>query len=92
MERVLIDSFSVNVKSTFRNLNSPIVLCAWLLTLCSSVHAQQPEKVYRIGYLSPRVGIESQDEAFREALRELGYIEGQKIRIEWRFAKGRRKK
>jgi putative tryptophan/tyrosine transport system substrate-binding protein len=68
---------------------SSILIAVVLLAFGVTAEAQQPEKVYRIGYLSPRVGIESQDEAFREALRELGYVEGQKIRIEWRFAKGK---
>ena len=34
----------------------------------------------------PRLGIEPRDETFRKSLRELGYIEGQNIVIEWRFA------
>jgi putative tryptophan/tyrosine transport system substrate-binding protein len=52
------------------------------------VEAQQAQKVYRIGYLSPRPGIELQDEAFRQGLRDSGYVEGQNLVIEWRFAKG----
>ena len=53
-----------------------------------SVEAQQPGKVYRIGYLSSQY----YQEAFRQGLRELGYIEGKNIVIEWRFAKGKRKR
>ncbi|MCZ6622804.1 MAG: ABC transporter substrate binding protein [Deltaproteobacteria bacterium] len=48
--------------------------------------AQQTNKVYRIGYLAPR----SVHEGFRQRLRELGYIEGQNLVIEWRFSKGKR--
>ena len=46
------------------------------------------KKVFRIGYLSPRLGIEPRDEAFHQGLRDLGYVDGQNIAIEWRFAKG----
>ena len=54
---------------------------AWPL----AARAQQPEKVPRIGYLSPSSSLTS-DEAFRQGLRELGYVEGKNIVIEYRFA------
>jgi putative ABC transport system substrate-binding protein len=58
--------------------------------LCFPAQAQQTGKVYRIGYLSTSGrGVEVREEAFRQALRELGYIEGKNLVIEWRFAKGR---
>jgi putative ABC transport system substrate-binding protein len=57
--------------------------------LCLSVEAQQLKKTYRVGYLSPRLAFDSGAEAFRQGLRELGYIEGQNLAIEWRFAKGK---
>ncbi|MGH7798137.1 MAG: ABC transporter substrate-binding protein [Candidatus Binatia bacterium] len=61
-----------------------------ILELCGSVaQAQQPGKIYRIGYLSPRLGIEPVAEGFRQGLRELGHIDGQNIAIEWRFARGK---
>jgi putative ABC transport system substrate-binding protein len=69
-----------------------VALCATLFALSYSAHAQQPKKVPRIGYLSgvdpARESIRS--EAFRLALRELGYIEGQNIAIEYRYAEGKR--
>ena len=54
--------------------------------------AQQPKKVPRIGYLSATdAASESiRSEAFRAALRELGYIEGQSIVIESRYAEAKR--
>src|SRR5262252_7481462 len=54
--------------------------------------AQQPKKVYRIGYLmSADPTFESiRTESIRLALRELGYIEGQNIASEYRYAEGKR--
>ncbi len=65
---------------------------AMLFALCSSAEAQQPKKVPRIGYLSsPDATRESaRSEAIRLALRELGYIEGQNIATEYRYAEGKR--
>ena len=64
------------------------VLAIFFLTTGSLAEAQQAKKIPRIGYLSLRSGIEPRDEGFQKGLRELGYIEGQNIVIEWRFAKG----
>ena len=62
-----------------------------LFALCYSVSAQQPKKVPRIGYLSPvdPATDSARAEGIRLALRELGYIEGQNIAIEYRYAEGR---
>jgi putative ABC transport system substrate-binding protein len=53
--------------------------------------AQQPEKVPRIGFLAAVSYAANlvRFEAFREGLRELGYVEGQNISIEWRYAEGK---
>jgi len=48
--------------------------------------AQRSGKVYRIGFLSDSPRMRPNFEAFRQGLRELGYIEGQNIVIEWRLA------
>ena len=63
-----------------------------LFVVCLSAEAQQPKKVPRIGYLSgsPPLSIAQHNEAFRQGLRELGYIEGKNIVIEWRSAEGKR--
>ena len=60
----------------------------FVLALSSPAQAQQSKRVYRVGYLSTRLGIEAREEAFRQSMRDLGYIEGQNLAIEWRFAKG----
>src|SRR5262249_15992551 len=69
-----------------------LTLCAILLALCFPARGQQPKKVYRIGYLtSTDPATESiRFEPFRAALRELGYIEGQNITIEYRYGEGKR--
>ena len=48
--------------------------------------AQQTEKIRRIGFLSLQSGLSSTTEAFRQGLRELGYVEGRNMIIEYRWA------
>jgi putative ABC transport system substrate-binding protein len=62
------------------------VLGAMLVVLGLPAHAQQPKKVARIGFLTAasRTGISHLTEAFLQGLRELGYVEGQNISIEYR--------
>ena len=62
-----------------------------LFALGSSLQAQQPAKVPRIGFLSsltPAV-VSARMNAFRQGLRELGYVEGKNIVIESRWAQGK---
>jgi putative tryptophan/tyrosine transport system substrate-binding protein len=68
-----------------------LTLTALLFALCASAEAQQPKKVARIGYLSTTdpATDSARVEGIRLALRELGYIEGQNIAMEYRFAEGR---
>jgi putative ABC transport system substrate-binding protein len=65
--------------------------CATLLALCFSVEAQQPTKIHRIGWLTAGSlsATPERTEAFRQGLRELGYIEGKNIVIEWRSPDGK---
>jgi putative tryptophan/tyrosine transport system substrate-binding protein len=64
----------------------PIVSLFATLVLLSShpAEAQKPAKVPRVGYLIPAAGASAQYEAFRQGLRDLGYVEGQNIAIEYR--------
>ena len=68
-----------------------IALSAMLFALCFPAEAQQPKKVPRIGYLSSNdpATESTRSEAVRLALRELGYIEGQNIAIDYRYAEGK---
>jgi putative ABC transport system substrate-binding protein len=65
-----------------------VALCVPLFVLCSSAEAQQPGKIFRIGFLdtSTASGIGVLLDAFRQELSKLGWIEGKNIIIEYRFA------
>src|SRR5262245_2089102 len=65
-------------------------LCALVLALCFSAHAQQ-QKTPRIGFLvvSPAAAVSARVEAFRQGLRERGYVEGKNIAIEYRYGDGK---
>lgn len=68
-----------------------LALCTMLFALSLPVEAQQPGKIPRIGFLgltSPSSNA-ARIEAFRQGLRELGYVEGKNIVIEWRHHEGK---
>ena len=68
-----------------------LALSAMLFALCLPADAQQPTKIPQIGYLggASLSAIPKRIEAFRQGLRELGYVEGKNIVIEWRWAEGK---
>jgi putative ABC transport system substrate-binding protein len=63
-----------------------LVVGAAILASVQIVEAQKRAKVPRVGYLISAAGASAQYEAFRQGLRDLGYIEGQNIAIEYRSA------
>src|SRR5438445_10026051 len=67
-------------------------VATFILVSFHLAEAQQPKKIPRIGYLSNAdpASDSARAEAIRLALRELGYIEGQNIAIEYRYAEGKR--
>src|SRR5215470_2225013 len=68
-----------------------VALSAMLFVLCVSAQAQQSGRVPRIGFLfaGTRSSYSTRIEAFLQGLRELGYIEGKNIAIEYRYAEGK---
>ncbi len=74
-------------KRTLRGVPGVLALLAAPLV----AQAQPAGKVYRIGFLdaSPRAVSSARIESFQRGLRQLGYIEGQNVKIEWRFGEAR---
>jgi putative ABC transport system substrate-binding protein len=68
-----------------------VALAITFATYGAAASAQQPTKIPRIGYLSATDPADesTHSEAIRLALRELGYIEGQNIAIEYRYGEGK---
>ena len=66
------------------------VIAFVLVVAGAMAQAQQPAKMPRIGYLSTNtpVAMSTRTEAFLQGLRELGYVEGKNIVIEYRYAEG----
>ena len=62
---------------------------AMLYALCISAEAQQAESMPRIGFLRSARPPETHIEAFRHGLKDLGYVEGKNITIEYRYADGK---
>src|SRR4029077_18481746 len=71
-------------------MNKPAsILCAVILLVGATIaEAQQPGKIFRIGFLDPSTisGSAAILETFRQELRKLGWVEGKNISIEYRFA------
>jgi putative ABC transport system substrate-binding protein len=84
---------AVSGKKTGENrMFRTIVVCLLLTVLLLTVaEAQQPTKIPRIGFLNAATpsAILARYEAFRRGLRELGYVEGKNIVIEYRYAEGK---
>jgi putative ABC transport system substrate-binding protein len=57
-----------------------------ILVFAYPARAEQAKRIHRIGYLSLGFRNQSREKAFEDALQSLGYVEGQTIAIEWRYA------
>src|SRR5262250_2954748 len=97
------DSFSDNRKSkTCTEPRRSIQNRKWawvfaivvVLSVCGArTEAQQPAKVHRIGFLSSYPASDPRSvlgfDALRQGLRDLGYVEGKNLRIEYRYGEGK---
>ncbi|HEY2917677.1 MAG TPA: ABC transporter substrate binding protein [Candidatus Binatia bacterium] len=87
------DSFSDNLKSKIENLKwLRFSVIAFVLVVCGAVaQAQQPKKIAKIAYLAPSTPAAAAHliEAFRQGLRELGYVEGKTCVLEVRYGEAR---
>ena len=89
-----VGSTRLGASLQYSNISIPrlrfcLALYALLVALCSSADAQQPAKnIPRVAFLSlNRLTVQKDRvEAFRDALRKLGYIDGQNITVDYRFA------
>ena len=66
-----------------------LAICAMLFAFCFSVEAQQKTKVLKIGWLSPGSAASANIDLYLREFRKLGYVEGENIAIEYRFAEGK---
>ena len=68
-----------------------ILVAVVFLAVAVIAEAQQSTKIPRIGFLTASISSDNsaRHDAFRQGLRELGYVEGKNIVIEWRFAEGK---
>jgi putative tryptophan/tyrosine transport system substrate-binding protein len=75
-------------------MSRKIIIVVWLVALALApfrlAEAQQPKRIPRIGFQSAAspAALSARLEAFRQGLRELGYVEGKNIVIEYRYAEG----
>ncbi len=68
------------------------LLATFFLTTVSYAHAQQPAKIPRIGFVAGGGDATNPGflvEAFRQGLRDVGFIEGKNILVEYRYAEGK---
>ena len=97
LDPILTEKQRVNRKSWIRFLDSPFHtwILAWSFALAfvlcgAAAEAQQPKKVARVCYLGNTVSnAETNMKPFRERLREIGYIEGQNVTIDYRYWEGK---
>src|SRR5438094_7847139 len=89
-EQKAVSSKEIEAKPMIRRIVVCLLITALLPTVLPA-HGQQPTKIPRIGFLSSlsAAAVSDRVDAFRQGLRELGYVEGKNIVIEYRWAEGK---
>jgi putative tryptophan/tyrosine transport system substrate-binding protein len=90
-----MEYWTMRLKTFLQYSNTPIKRILWLLgsllfALCFPVWAQQPAKIPRIGIVTGTAKDPSSTKIFRQALQDLGYVEGKNILFEHRYTEGNR--
>src|ERR1051325_7246231 len=77
-----------------RNILLSLTICGLLFGVCTTAQTQQHRKFFRIGYFSvyDAATEAGRVEGIQLALRELGYIEGQNLGVEYRYAEQKRER
>jgi ABC-type uncharacterized transport system substrate-binding protein len=83
-----IFDFGFSIEGSRNKIAFGLALAAFLFLLSLPAEAQEPTKIPRIGYLTGATpdGQSARIEAFRQGMRELGYVEGKNIVVEFRYA------
>jgi len=91
MRNILTPNERGKIMKYKRGFWSSLAIVLTIFFLFSLADAQQPARIPRIGYLSGSslTALAARIEAFKQGLRELGYVEGKNIVIEWRSAEGK---
>jgi putative ABC transport system substrate-binding protein len=82
----------VSNKTGAKRMKSKLLFCLLMtiLLITGSAHAQQPKKIPRIGFMVNTGREDHSIELFRQELRDLGYVEGKNILVEYRYLEGKR--
>ena len=93
MKQFWILDFGFSIGRAKSKKDFPIAICGLFLFLASVLEAQQSEKIPRIGFIDSGSASDPMNalgvEALRQGLRELGYVEGKNINIDYRYDEGK---
>src|SRR4051812_40681840 len=71
-------------------MKTVLLLIGFILCSIDFAESQQPKRIFNIGFLSSSSRrLSPREDAFRQGLRELGYVEGKNIVVHYRYADGK---